>query len=62
MQAQALADNAHTAYEMYKKAWVEWYAAVNGFALRPPRENKLTEAFGAPVPLHRVIAGLEADL
>lgn len=48
-QDQALSDQAHLAYEAYKKAWVEWYAAANGHSLHPERGQKDTPAFAAPV-------------
>ncbi len=48
-EAQRLADRTHEAYEAYKKAWTEWYAAVNGYPLHASREHKDTPAFAAAV-------------
>jgi hypothetical protein len=49
-EAQRLADLAHQAYLAYKKAWMEWYAGVNGYPLHIPRHQKDTPAFAAPAP------------
>jgi type I restriction-modification system DNA methylase subunit len=49
-EAQRLSDLAHQAYLAYKKAWTEWYAAINGYSLHIPRYQKDTPAFAAPAP------------
>ncbi len=49
-QDQKLSAMAAKAYAAYKKAWVEWYAAANGYALQgPPGGHKDTPAFASPI-------------
>lgn len=55
-RAQELADRAHQGYLAYKKAWVEWYAAANGFSLTAPRQIKDTPVFASAVPARRQLA------
>jgi len=60
-QDQLLGDRAHIAYEDYKKAWVEWYAAVNGYSTRRQLIQKDTSAFAAREPSRILIQRIERD-
>lgn len=51
-RAQALSDQTAKAYKAYKKAWVEWYAAANGYSLRGSAGGKKdTPVFASPLPV-----------
>jgi hypothetical protein len=52
---RSLSEKAHLAYLAYRKAWVEWYAAVNGFRLDFPAGSKETPVFAAAVPARELL-------
>jgi hypothetical protein len=61
-QDNRLTQALHLAYLAYRKAWTEWYAAINGFSLHRTRNRKQTEAFATPVPVHEILSAFEDRL
>jgi hypothetical protein len=55
LEDEILAEKAHLSYVNYRKAWVEWYAAVNGISLESGRQQKDTPAFAAHLPIRFVV-------
>lgn len=56
-----LVRKVNQAYDAYKKAWVEWYAASNGYSLAgSPGRQKDTPAFAAAIPMRHLRKEIKA--